>query len=56
MTKTAPEKDPVKDVAQPEQAATEQPKTNKAAVINTDNSKNGYLAARRAARENGAKQ
>lgn len=53
MTKPS-DKGPAKDDAQPAPAAEQQPKT--AAVVHTDNSKNGYLAARRAAREDGAKQ
>lgn len=54
MTKPASDKGPAKDEAQPAQAVEQQPKT--AAVVHTDNSKNGYLAARRAARENGVKK
>ena len=54
--KQTPEKGQAKDEAQSGQVVTEQPETKKTAVTHTDNSKNGYLAARRAARANGEKQ
>lgn len=54
MTKPASDKGLDAVGSLPEPAAEQQPKT--AAVVHTDNSKNGYLAARRAARKDGAKQ
>lgn len=54
MTKPASDKGQARDEAQPAQAATAQPESE--AIVSTDNSKNGYLAAQRAARRNEVKQ